>query len=51
MVKKGEPATNFDMGEFDLEFNDKSLTVKYPNLKQDVYDVSTVSGNDFILHK
>jgi len=29
------------MGEIDMIFGDKNLTIIYPNKTQDVYDVST----------
>jgi len=47
MVKKGEPS-GFDMGEFDLEFKDKSVTIKYPNRQQDVFDVYS-DGSDSLI--
>lgn len=50
MAKEGE-AKNFDMGEFDLVFGDKNLTVKYPNRTQDVFDVATTGGSTLILQK
>jgi len=50
MAKEGEPKM-FDMGEIDLVFGDKNLTVKYPNRTQDVYDVATTGGNSLILQK
>lgn len=50
MAKEGE-AQNFDMGEFDLVFGDKNLTVKYPNRTQDVFDVATTGGSTLILQK
>lgn len=50
MAKEGEPK-NFDMGEIDLIFGDKNLTVKYPNRTQDVYDVATTGGSTLILQK
>jgi hypothetical protein len=43
MAKKG-PAPMFDMGEFDMIFGDKNLTVKYPNRTQVIYDVATESS-------
>lgn len=39
------------MGEIDLVFGDKNLTVKYPNRTQDVYDVATTGGSSLILQK
>lgn len=39
------------MGEIDLVFGDKNLTVKYPNRTQDVYDVATTGGSTLILTK
>jgi len=50
MAKKGEPK-NFDMGEIDLVFGDKNLTVKYPNRTQEIYDVATIGGSSLILQK
>jgi hypothetical protein len=50
MAKKGE-APMFDMGEIDLIFGDKNLTVKYPNRTQDIYDVATTGGSVLILQK
>jgi hypothetical protein len=50
MVKKGMPNT-FDMGEIDMIFGDKNLTVAYPNKTQDIYDVSTAGGGSMILTK
>jgi len=50
MAKKGQPNI-FDMGEIDLIFAEKNLTVKYPNRTQDIYDVSSIGGDAFILHK
>jgi hypothetical protein len=50
MAKEGE-AKNFDMGEIDMIFGDKNLTVKYPNRTQDVYDVATTGGSTLILQK
>lgn len=41
----------FDMGEFDLVFGDKNLTVKYPNRTQVIYDVATTGGGSLILKK
>jgi len=40
MAKKGAPP-HFDMGEIDLVFGDKNLTVIYPNRTQNIYDVAT----------
>jgi hypothetical protein len=39
------------MGEIDLIFGDKNLTVKYPNRTQDIYDVATTGGSTLILQK
>lgn len=39
----------FDMGELDLVFGDKNLTVKYPNRTQTIYDVATTGGGSLIL--
>jgi hypothetical protein len=39
------------MGEIDLVFGDKNLTVKYPNRTQDVYDVATTGGSTLILQR
>lgn len=50
MAKEGEPKM-FDMGEIDLVFGDKNLTVKYPNRTQNVYDVATTGGDSLILQK
>jgi len=50
MAKKGEPNI-FDMGEIDMIFGDKNLTVKYPNRTQDIYDVSSTGGDAFVLTK
>lgn len=50
MVKKGMPNV-FDMGEIDMIFGDKNLTVAYPNKTQDVYDVSTTGGGAMTLTK
>jgi len=50
MAKKGAPNV-FDMGEIDMIFGDKNLTVKYPNRTQDIYDVSSVGGSSFVLQK
>jgi hypothetical protein len=50
MAKKGE-AKDFEMGEIDLVFGDKNLTVKYPNRTQDIYDVATTGGSALILQK
>lgn len=50
MAKEGE-APHFDMGEIDLIFGDKNLTVKYPNRTQDIYDVATTGGSVLILQK
>jgi hypothetical protein len=50
MAKEGKPE-NFDMGEFDLIFGDKNLTVKYPNRTQEIYDVATTGGSTLILQK
>lgn len=41
----------FAMGEVDLVFGDKNLTVTYPNRTQDIYDVATTGGNALILKK
>jgi len=32
------------MGEIDMIFGAKNLTIVYPNKTQDVYDVSTTGG-------
>jgi len=50
MAKEGE-VNMFDMGEIDLIFGDKNLTVKYPNRTQDIYDVATTGGDNLILQK
>jgi len=50
MAKRGAPP-HFDMGEIDLIFGDKNLTVKYPNRTQDIYDVATTGGSVLILQK
>ena len=50
MAKEGE-VNHFDMGEIDLIFGDKNLTVKYPNRTQNVYDVATTGGSSLILQK
>lgn len=50
MAKKGQ-AENFDMGEIDMIFGDKNLTVKYPNRTQDIYDVASTGGSTFSLTK
>jgi len=50
MAKEGAP-NMFDMGEIDLIFGDKNLTVKYPNRTQDIYDVATTGGDNLILQK
>jgi len=50
MAKEGEPKM-FDMGEIDLVFGDKNLTVKYPNRTQDIYDVATTGGDSLVLQK
>jgi len=50
MAKDGEK-NMFDMGEIDLVFGDKNLTVKYPNRTQDIYDVATTGGNSLVLQK
>jgi len=50
MAKYGE-AKDFDMGEVDMIFGDKNLTVKYPNRTQDIYDVATTGGSILILQK
>ena len=50
MAKKGQPE-NFDMGEIDMVFGDKNLTVKYPNRTQDIYDVASTGGSTFTLTK
>jgi hypothetical protein len=50
MAKKGQPPM-FDMGEIDMIFGDKNLTVKYPNRTQEIYDVSTIGGSSLILEK
>ena len=50
MAKDGEK-NMFDMGEIDLIFGDKNLTVKYPNRTQDIYDVATTGGNSLVLQK
>lgn len=39
------------MGEMDMEFDNKNLTVIYPNGTQDVYDVATDGGASLILQK
>jgi hypothetical protein len=39
------------MGEIDLVFGDKNLTVKYPNRTQEIYDVATIGGSSLILQK
>lgn len=50
MAKAGEP-NHFDMGEVDMIFGDKNLTVKYPNRTQEIYDVATTGGSNLILQK
>lgn len=50
MVSKGAPA-DFDMGEIDMVFGEKNLTVRYPNKTQDIYDVSTTGGGQMTLTK
>jgi len=50
MAKEGV-ANHFDMGEIDMVFGDKNLTVKYPNRTQDIYDVATTGGSTLILQK
>jgi hypothetical protein len=50
MAKNGEK-NMFDMGEIDLLFGDKNLTVKYPNRTQDIYDVATTGGSTLIIMK
>jgi hypothetical protein len=50
MAKDGEK-NMFDMGEIDLVFGDKNLTVKYPNRTQVIYDVATTGGDSLILQK
>jgi len=50
MAKKGAPP-HFDMGEIDLVFGDKNLTVIYPNRTQNIYDVATTGGSVLILQK
>lgn len=50
MVKEGG-LSDFDMGEFDLVFGEKNLTVNYPNRTQSIYDVSSFEGNKLILEK
>ena len=49
-MKQGQP-NNFDMGEMDMVFDDKNLTIIYPNGTQDVYDVATTGGASLILQK
>jgi len=39
------------MGEIDMIFGDKNLTVKYPNRTQDIYDVATTGGSTLILQR
>lgn len=48
MVKKGLVGV-FDMGEFDLIFGDKNLTVVYPNRTQVIYDVHTTTPGQFVI--
>jgi len=49
-VKNGM-AGIFDMGEFDLIFGDKNLTMVYPNRTQVIYDVWTTTPGTFILER
>jgi len=39
------------MGEIDMIFGEKNLTVVFPNRTQDVYDVSTTGGGQMTLTK
>jgi hypothetical protein len=50
MVKEGG-LSSFDMGEFDLTFGERNLTVNYPNRTQSIYDVASIEGNKLILEK
>ena len=50
MVKEGDQS-NFDMGEFDLMFGERNLTVKYPNRTQSIYDVASIGDDRMILQK
>lgn len=50
MVKEGG-LSNFDMGEFDLSFGERNLTVLYPNRTQSIYDVASIGDDRLILEK
>jgi hypothetical protein len=49
-VKAGKK-DHYEMGEIDMIFGEKNLTVVFPNRTQDVYDVSTTGGGQMTLTK